>query len=108
MEKSRREKLIRIFSEDPSVLPVSEVKYLKFSIIKEETQLESQIAKSLVRFVFSERGRGVLSNPKELTSLHTHQDVTMEKEEAVVHITQEDIRSCPGTEEWRISQEEED
>jgi hypothetical protein len=31
MEKSRREKLIQLYSIDPSVLPASEVKPLKFS-----------------------------------------------------------------------------
>jgi hypothetical protein len=65
--------------------------------------LASQIARSLVGFqqnsFFQEGGEDhgrVLSNPKELTNLHTHQEITMEKEEVMARMAEENIRSCPG------------
>jgi hypothetical protein len=58
--------------------------------IQTANQLASQIARSLTGFqtgsFFQEGGEvlgRVLSNPKQLTSLHTHQKVIVEKEEAV-------------------------
>jgi hypothetical protein len=76
--------------------------------IQTANQLASQIARSLTGFqtgsFFQEGGEvlgRVLSNPKELTSLHTHQEVIVEKEEAVARVSEENIRSRPGRTEGK-------
>jgi hypothetical protein len=64
--------------------------------IQTANQLANQIAKSLTGFQtgsFFQEGEKVLgrflSNPKEHTSLHTHQEIIVEKEEAVTRVLDE-------------------